>query len=257
MMWPMVKRVYYAIAYWLSWIVFGSVGTLVSIVCLPLLLFPRTDGMARRMRATIQRLFRIYMVWFRGTDTLRIKWEGFDQPLTSRTVYIANHPTLLDAPVLLSRLPDAICVLKSKLMRNPATGPAAILAGYASGSGGVDTVRDTAARVVQGCSLLIFPEGTRTDPSQSLGPLQAGFTLIAARAKAPVQLVVIRATRGVTTRGRAWWKLPHELPAKMTLRMDRRWEPSETLSATRLAREIEKRMRAVLPAESHENPGPV
>jgi len=44
--------------------------------------------------------------------------------------------------------------------------------GYIAGEKGVDLVREVAARIAAGQSLLIFPEGTRTATGATLGPLK-------------------------------------------------------------------------------------
>ncbi len=77
-------------------------------------------------------------------------------------------------------------------MRNPAVGPAAVMAGYVRGDAGLDLIRAAAAKVAAGQSLLVFPEGTRTAAGAVVGPMKPGFALIADRAKAPVRLIVIR-----------------------------------------------------------------
>ncbi len=241
-----LKNAYFQLVYWTAWAVFGGGGLLLTLAFLPLTLLPPAEGRSRFVRRSLQRLFQLYVRIFRWSGTLRMRWIGFDRPLPEKTVYVANHPGLLDALFLLSRLPDAICVFKPKLLRNPAIGPVAVLAGYASGGGGVDAVRDSAARVLAGRSLLIFPEGTRTAPGVPVGPLQAGFALIAARAQAPVQLVVLHATEGLTTRGRPWWKMPTVMPARVIVRLDRRWDNAASIPAAQLTREVEARLREAL-----------
>jgi len=245
-----LKNLYFVLAYWLGWALFGFGGMLLTLAFLPLLLLPRTEGLARFVRGLIKSLFQTHLTICRFDRTFIVQWRGFDRPLSRKTVFIANHPSLMDAPVLLSRLPDAICVFKPRLLRNPVIGPAALLAGYASAGGGVDAVRATAARVTAGRSLLIFPEGTRTRPGAVVGDLQAGFALIAARAQAPVQLIIIRVTEGITAKGRTWWKLPAVMPARMCVQLDRRWHDTSSISAARLTREVESRMRESLSQQS-------
>lgn len=217
-----LRRVYYRCAYYLSWALFFGVGVPFNILCLPLLLLPRRH--ASSMRRAIRGLFDFWMRWFHASRVLRIDWHGFDTPLTPGTVYVANHPTLIDAPVLLSRVPDAICIFKPALMRNPAVGPATILAGYAAGNSGVDMIREVAGKIATGQSLVIFPEGTRTEPGQHVNALKPGFALIAARAKAPVQLIVIRAPRDLVPKGRPWWRPPGHAPSTISVTLDCRWE---------------------------------
>ena len=180
------------------------------------------------------------------TGVARVEFEGFETPFVPGTVFIANHPSLLDATFLLARLPDTVCILKPLLLRNPATGPAAIMAGFISASGGVDLIREASESLKQGRSLLVFPEGTRTPPGQALGKLKGGFAMIAARAQAPVQLIFVHTSPELARRGTPWWISPKELPATITCSLDRRWNPEPSRSAQELAEQVEAYMNAKL-----------
>ena len=234
--------------YYLSWGWFMGVGLVLSLFCAPFLLLPSRQAAGSLVRSTIRALFKLWLWWLRFSGYLRITWRGFEVPLTKSTVYIANHPTLLDATFLLARLPDAVCIFKPALLRNPAIGPAAITAGYVVGDTGVDLIRDAAGKVAAGCSLLIFPEGTRTRPGATLGPLKPGYALIAERARAPVQLVVIRASPGLVPRGTPWWRPPALLPAWVEIALDRRWEYDPARPTVTLTAEIERRLSEILHA---------
>jgi 1-acyl-sn-glycerol-3-phosphate acyltransferase len=247
----MKTRIVYAglaVAYYLSWVWFALFGVVLNLVSLPLLLWPRGGGAGAWVRAAIGRLFRLWLAWFHFSRVLRITWRGFEAPLTRGTLYIANHPTLLDATFLLARLPDTICIFKPSLRRSPAIGVAAIAADYVTGESGVDLIRETAERVAAGRSLLIFPEGTRTQPGTTLGALRPGFALIAQRARAPVQLIVIRASPDLVPRGRPWWKPPAVLPARADLALDRRWEHDPNRPTALLTAEVARRLSEVLAA---------
>ncbi len=239
-------RVYYGIIYYLSWLVFGLVGLAVNLVSIVLLL---VAGPAR-CGPWARRIFRFWCdLWFKGMHAagiLRVTWTGFDRPFPAGTVIVANHPTLIDAILIMARIEDMICIFKPRLMRNPALGPAAILGGYVSADGGIALVRSAASAVRKGRSLLIFPEGTRTAPGTSLGPLKAGFALIARSAGAPVQYVSIHATPGMTARGRPWWRLPDELPLWAHVTVDRRWEHDPACDASRLTEVVRARMLETL-----------
>jgi 1-acyl-sn-glycerol-3-phosphate acyltransferase len=241
-----MRRAYYILAYYFSWLVFGLVGLVLNLGCALLLLLPRREAYGPAVRRTILALFSLWPRWLNFCGVVRVSWSGFERPLPSGTVYIANHPTLIDATCLLGRLPNAVCIFKPQVMRNPALGPAAIMAGYIAGDAGVDLMRTAALKVAAGRSLLILPEGTRTAPGTVLGTLKAGFALIAARAHAPVQLVVIRATHGLVARGQPWWKLPRTLPAEVRLTLDRRWEYDPNVHAATLKDQVDARLREVL-----------
>lgn len=210
-------RIYYVLAALLSWVVFGSVSLVLNFVCAIVLVFPGRERRGPAARKTISRLFGAWCAWLHATRQIYVTWRGFTpEALAGPAVYIANHPGLLDATFILARLPNAICIFKPSVMNNPALGPAAILAGYASGDHGVDLIRDVASRVSAGRSLLIFPEGTRTLANQTLNPLKPGFALIAARAQVPVRLLLVRAPRDLLPKGRSWWRFP-SLPAHVEI----------------------------------------
>ncbi len=235
-----------ATAYFVSWALFACVGVALNLLCLPLLLLPprgRPGGAARR---TIRGLFRAWLLWFRWSRCVRISWRGFDRPCAGRTIYIANHPTLLDATFLLARLPDTICVVKPALMRSPAIGPLALLAGYVAGRADVDLIREVAGKIAAGRSLLLFPEGTRTEPGTTLGMLRPGYALMAVHARADVQLIVIRASADLVPRGRPWWRPPGVLPAQVELTLDRRWTFDPARRTRDLTADVERRLSEVL-----------
>jgi len=245
----MKTRLAYAVlagAYYMSWAWFAGVGVAVNLLCLPLLLAPGRARVGTAVRGMVRRLFQAWVWWFGWSRCLRITWRGFDRPCARQTIYIANHPTLLDATFLLARLPDMICVIKPALMHSPAIGPVAFLAGYAAGETDVDLIRAVAGKVAEGRSLLVFPEGTRTKPGTTLGTLKPGYALIAERAHAAVQLIVIRASADLVPRGRPWWRPPSILPAQAELTLDRRWEYDPARRTRDLTVEVERRLSEVL-----------
>ena len=246
-----MKRLYYCVAYYQSWVFFAFFGLLLNVICAPMLLLPRRERLVPFVRSMIRFLFQWWVRWFGLSKMLRIRWVGVpEEGLPSGVIYVANHPTLVDATFLLSRLPRAFCLFKPKLMRNPAIGPAAIMASYVAGETAVDVLRQSVEKVSAGETMLIFPEGTRTTPGRAVEPLRPGFAVIAQRASVPVQLLVIRASRGLVPRGRAWWRPPEELPAWVEIRLDRRWEPAPNLDMQTLREEVERRLREVLEPEA-------
>jgi len=230
---------YYALAYYLSWALFMGFGLLLSVCSLPLLPWRGNAAIERRMRAVQRALFRVWLLWFRASGVLRIHFHGFDTPLTTATVYISTHPTLIDAPLLLARLPDTIGVTKPGVVNHPLIGAAAIMAGFVTGADGIDMLRLVTEKIRAGSSLLIFPEGTRTEPGATLNPFRPGYALIAARANAPIRLIITRSSPGLVTRGRPWWKLPDKLPATLDFTLDREWLPNPAKTTLELNAEIE------------------
>jgi 1-acyl-sn-glycerol-3-phosphate acyltransferase len=242
------ERARWVALYYLSWVVFGSVGLLLNVLCLFLLVLPGRGMFGPTVRASIQRLFNAWLAWLHATRVVSVEWEGFGEPLTAGTVYIANHPSIVDATFILARLPDAVCIFKPSLMRNPAIGPAALMAGYVRGDTGLDLIKAAAEKVAGGQSLLIFPEGTRTAEGTVLGRMKPGFALIADRAKAPVRLLIVRSSPGLGVRGRPWWPAPEVLPGKVTITLDRAWTYEPGRPAAELTLTVERRICEVLGA---------
>ncbi|HSY54579.1 MAG TPA: lysophospholipid acyltransferase family protein [Opitutaceae bacterium] len=240
-------RVYFIFTYFLSWLIFGLVGLALNVVCALLLLLPCRARLRPAVRRIIRWLFASWLKWLHAYRGFRFDWRGFDQPLPAGVVYVANHPSLVDATFLLGRLPDTVCIFKPALLRNPALGPAARMAGYVAGNTGIDLIRDAADAIIAGRSLLIFPEGTRTADGATLNPLKPGFALIAMRASAPVQLIIMRTPRDLGTKGRPWWHVP-QFPARVEITLGDRLQPSPGQHAAELTAEVEQRLLAALTA---------
>ncbi len=238
-----LRKLWLAVAYYLSWLLFGLGGLALNLGCAPFLLARDRERFGPRARAAARRLFAFWLDWMDLSGVVRIEWHGFERELPRGVVYAANHPTLVDAPFLLGRLTDTVCIFKPSLLRNPAIGPAALLCGYVSGDAGVDGIRAAAACVASGRSLLIFPEGTRTVDGTTLNPLHPGFALIARRAGAPVQLVHVTSSPLIARKGQPWWKLP-PLPARFDFTLGELIPADNDLSPTELTALVAQKLRA-------------
>jgi 1-acyl-sn-glycerol-3-phosphate acyltransferase len=241
-------RVYHGGAYALSWGVFAAVGVTLNVVCMPLLLAPDRARRGAAVRSMIRRSFSAWCAWLHALRLIYVRFHGFTpDAMSGPAVYIANHPSLLDATFILSRLPDAICIFKPAIMRNPVLGPAALMAGYACGDNGVDLIRDVAGRVASGHSLLIFPEGTRTVPGRTLNPLKPGFALIASRAQAPVRLIVVRAASDLLPKGYPYLRVPR-FPTYVDVRLVGEIEPFPGETAVELTARASHQLSSALAA---------
>lgn len=237
-------RCYHHLANVVSWILFATVGLLLNAVCVPLLWLGNKRHDA--VRRVIQRLFQSWCVWLRATRLIYVRFHGFTpEAMKGPAVYIANHPGLLDATFILSQLPDTICIFKPGIMRNPVLGPAARMAGYVSGTNGVDLVREVAARLADGRSLLVFPEGTRTATGVKLNPLRPGFALIARRAKVPVRLIIVRAPVDLVPKGWSWWRAPN-FPAPVDITLVGELPETDNTSANALTEVVTRQFSAHL-----------
>ncbi|HEX3728221.1 MAG TPA: lysophospholipid acyltransferase family protein [Opitutaceae bacterium] len=236
-----MKRLYHGGIYYFSWAVFGTVGLALNAACAVLLLLPGREARGPAVRAAIRRLFAAWVRWLHFTRMVEVVWHGPDPSgWPHPAVIVANHPSLIDATLLLGRLSETVCIFKPALRRNPFLAPAAIMAGYLSSAGGIDFIHQVAAELANGRSVLIFPEGTRTTPGTACNPLKPGFALIARRAGVPVQVLVVRADRELLPRGRAPWRLP-EFPVRFDLYADRAVSAAENRSLDEIVRDVQDR----------------
>ena len=135
-------------------------------------------------------------------------------------------------------MPEAVCIFKPAVRRNPVLGAAARRAGYLGNDGGIDFIRAIAEKVAGGQTLIIFPEGTRTPLDLPLLPFKPGFALIARRAGVPIQLVRITTDSDVLRKGRAWWRLP-KFPAHIDVVAGPLVPSHDAADSTELSAQIE------------------
>jgi len=94
---------------------------------------------------------------------------------------------------------------------------------------------------------LDFPEGTRTAADVALNPLKPGFALIAARARAPVRLIAVRAPRDLVPKGAPWWRVA-VFPAHVEITLLGEMSASDAANATELTARVAQQLSAALAA---------
>jgi len=164
--------------------------------CLP-------GALARRpfSRRLMVRLMKIFIRAIELGGVGRVRMAGIREVVpVGPHLIVANHTGLLDALFLLSELPEAACVFKSNLRRNPFFCAVIRENGFIANDEGLDLLHAMEGVLAQGRSVLVFPEGTRT-VSPPLDPFKSGFALVARRADVPVYTVVIRNSCGLLAKG--------------------------------------------------------
>ena len=140
------------------------------------------------------------MLTVRGTAARGMLWDG-------PAIVVANHPSMLDALLLLARVPQGVCIMKGSLIRTPLVSTFAKMAGYIWQQTPEQVIRQAAERLAQGVSLVIFPEGTRS-PAGGLGEIKRGASRLAVETGARLQVLGIRMKPVVLGRGQRWWVPP-------------------------------------------------
>jgi 1-acyl-sn-glycerol-3-phosphate acyltransferase len=225
---PALRRLLQPLA-WLALqamlVVLGVMSLLWNVAALLLYpLLPRPLG--RRLgRAAIAGGYAMYWRFAALTGMLYLHADALDALRDEPgLIIVANHPSMLDALMLVARLPRSACVMKASLMHNPFLGPGARLARYIRNDTPRGLIRLAVADLRQGGQLVLFPEGTRTT-QRPLNPFRPGFTLIAKLANSPIQTVFIDTDSPYLGKGWPLWRLP-PLPIVFSVRLGQRFAPA-------------------------------
>lgn len=212
----------------LCFLVFTTGSMLLTWTVLPLtsLLVWNASRRQRTMRFLVQRFFG-FMTWsIVALGCMRLRVEGVDRLADSRGMLVlANHPTLIDVVVLMSRVPQASCVIKSALFRRPGLGRSLRAAGYIENAGADALVRDCAAALGRDEALFIFPEGTRSIPGLPL-TFQRGTAHVLLASPRPFIPVLVTCSPPTLMKGQPWFRVP-ERRFDLTLRVLPPVAPSE------------------------------
>lgn len=226
-----------------------GLGLLVLICLLSIPLFALVYvALPRRRHKPVSRRvirfgFRLYLRLLSSVCQVRLDLDALavldrEEPL----IVIANHPSLLDAVLLLASLPNASCVLKASLLRNPLLGVGARMAGYVSNEEPRRMITQACEELRHGAHVILFPEGTRSTDFP-ISPFGSACVVLAKHSRAPLQTVLLEFSTPYL--GKRWGLLtPPVLPLHIRARLGRRFEPPE-LTALALT-ELEAYFRSEL-----------
>jgi 1-acyl-sn-glycerol-3-phosphate acyltransferase len=202
----------------------GILCLLWSVVALPArAVLPGRIGTALG-RWGISRGFRLYVNLLRFFGAYRFDMRALDTLSAQSGVVLApNHPSLIDALILLAYHPNMACIMKTSLMRNVFLGAGARLAGFIGNTPPRRMITDAVDAVQAGAALLLFPEGTRTR-QQPVNAFQLTAGAIAKHAHCPVQTVLIETDSAYLSKGWTLFRVP-ALPIVYRVRLGRRFAP--------------------------------
>jgi 1-acyl-sn-glycerol-3-phosphate acyltransferase len=139
---------------------------------------------------------------------IRVVIEGAENiPQGESCIFLSNHVSNLDPPILLPAIPGMCSVfLKKSLMKIPLVGIAMRMAKYVPVSRGhsraeaEQSVAIAADALRNGVHIFIFPEGTRSTGGNLL-PFKKGAFFLAADTNAPMIPIIIQGTAQMMRKG--------------------------------------------------------
>jgi len=189
-----------------------------------------------------------------ATTGVEVERRGLERVTRDRSyLFVSNHQSIYDIPVLFWFVPFQLRILaKDSLGRFPFLGWHLARTGHLlvqRQNPGASVFKKVSALMAAGDSLIVFPEGTRSEDG-SLGRFRGGIFLLAIEAGLPIVPLAIDRTRFVMRKGRL-----ATCPGAVTLDV---LDPIDTASLTKEdARELADRVRnaiaAALPASAPED----
>ncbi len=190
----------------------------------------------------IQRSFRRMLHLLDRLGMVTVDNEALDAIAAERPlIVVPNHPSMLDALVVIARLPTICCIMKQSLLHNFLTSKRARLAGYIGNGSVTGMIRKSVAALNGGSQLLVFPEGTRS-ARRPVGDFTRSYAVIARKAALPMQTVLIETDSPYATKGWPLLRRP-PLPIRYRVRLGRRFDPRDDIDA------VVREMQAYFEAE--------
>jgi 1-acyl-sn-glycerol-3-phosphate acyltransferase len=238
-----LRNIYEYFALYSSLTLLGLICLTWSVFALPLyFLLPRRIGTAVGRRG-IMSGFRLYAWSLSATRSYRLDLHAIDSLRGGPPVILApNHPSLIDALLILTRHPNIVCVMKSALMRNVFLGSGSRLARYVRNESSRQMVKESVSHLREGGVLLLFPEGTRTTRAP-INAFVGSVGLIAKYANVPVQTLMIETDSPFLGKGWPLFRRPR-LPIIYRVRLGKRFDPPADVPA--FTAELERYYRQAL-----------
>jgi len=179
------------------WVVLSTL--VLGIIAIIISFFSRTGNMVHL----------IARIWGRGilfVSRIKVSVQGLAHIDPSRSyVYMSNHQSNFDIPVLLAHLPVQFRWLaKAELFKIPIFSRAMRGAGYiridrSNRESAIQSLNEAAAKMKDGVSVMIFPEGTRSRDGK-IRPFKKGGFVMAVDTGVPIVPVILRGTWPIMTK---------------------------------------------------------
>lgn len=152
----------------------------------------------------LYKIFSNLILFFSG---IKVKTEGRENASGKEPhLYISNHMSYMDIPILMKVLPGNIrFVYKKSINKIPIFGWAMYLAGYIpierrDAREAIKSLKKASKAFDKGLSIVIFPEGTRS-PDGEIHEFKKGYTIIAEESKCDIVPVTIKGSFELLPKG--------------------------------------------------------
>ncbi len=194
-----VVSIYHTARFWIL------ISFLTMLLGIPAIVMGFLDKSGNRSHIISRYWCRLLCKW----NGVKVEIVGLNNILIDRPqIFVSNHQGYFDIFALSGYLPVQIrWVAKSSLFKIPFLGGAMNASGYIpverdDRKKAYEAFNKTLEKIKEGCSIIIFPEGTRSEDGE-IGPFKKGSNLIASRSKKPMLPVTIIGSRDIIKKGTA------------------------------------------------------
>ncbi len=190
-------------------------------------------------------------IWFKyfilPLSGIEVKFSGLSNiPKDKPVLYVSNHQSLVDIPILLAGLPGNFrFIAKKELFSIP------FLGWYIGASGHIKidreasisahkTLKHAVSVIESGESIVIFPEGTRGKEGK-LGPFKRGSLLLAEEGGVPILPIAISQSYKIIPKGRLIIN-----PGKVSVRIGKPIEFKKQLTHEEMLKKIRNEIESML-----------
>ncbi len=193
---------------------------------------------------------RVWSRWVLAVSLVRLEVEGLERIPPGPVIFISNHASQFDIPILTAALPKQFrFVVKQELFRIPLFGAAMRRTGYVpidrrGGRAAVKSLMEAAQRLKAGRSLVVFAEGTRSQDGR-LRRFKQGAFVLAHRSGVAVVPVAIVGSHRVLPKG----SLRIRAGKRVKVRIGEPVDPKEFERKEELAQAVWERVAGLLPED--------
>jgi len=166
----------------LCFLVFGVGSLVLGVFVFPaILILGRSDEKKdKMMRHLIHISSAAFVLLMRSLGLINVDWSGDVEKIQDGTgkLLIANHPSLIDIVILMARIRNADCIIKSSLFRFPFVRHVVRKLYISNELTDIELVDAGVRSINSGKTLVIFPEGTRSG-KEGMKPVKRGAARIA------------------------------------------------------------------------------
>ncbi len=186
-----------------------------------------------------------YLRLLKKSGIIELQLEGFEDVDAWKGCIIApNHPSILDAIILMAFVPSLDCVVNAKLLHNPITSGVVKLCNFIRNDSPLNITKACKDRISKGSNILLFPEGTRTI-KKPLNPFHPIYALISKATGGPIRTIFIRCDSEYFGRNFSYFK-PAICPLRFRISAGRIFTPNPSTNPRILSSEVEAYFRSEL-----------